>query len=76
MSIRELQFRTIDEDVVEVSEGTSRIGVIRRQSSAWRWGTFNRDEEFPEHWVDLIPSPFGKMVGIGEAKTKLLEFLR
>ena len=53
-----------------------RIGIIRRQNSAWRWGTFNCAEEFPEHWVDLIPSPFGGMVGIDDAKTKLLAFLR
>ena len=72
----ELQFRTIGEDVVEVSGGTGRIGIIRRQNSAWRWGTFNRDEEFPEHWVDLIPRPFGRMAGIDEAKTKLLAFLQ
>lgn len=61
---------------MEVSSNTGRIGIIRRQNSAWRWGTFNGEEEFPENWVDLIPSPFGDMVGIDEAKEKLLAFLR
>ena len=61
---------------MEVSGDTGRIGIMRRVDSAWRWGTFNRGEEFPEHWVDLIPSPFGGMVGIDEAKKKLLDFLR
>ena len=71
-----LKFRTIGDDVVEVSQDTGRIGIIRRQGGAWRWGTFNGDEEFPEHWVDLISRPFGRMAGIDEAKDKLIKFLQ
>ena len=74
--MRELQFRTIGDDVVEVSGDTGRIGIIQRRNDAWRWGTFNHNEEYPEHWVDLIPEPFGTMTGIDEAKEKLLKFLQ
>ena len=60
---------------MEVSADSVLIGFIRRHGGAWQWGTINDDEEFPEHWVDLISRPFGRMAGILDAKEKLLKLL-
>ena len=53
-----MRYSVVGENEVLVTEGETKIGIIRLSKNLmnWEYGTFNGAEEYPVHWVILMPS--------------------